>query len=602
MANQDVKVSALQSASTLSTEDLALATVVDELSETGYTSKKITEGAKASQYLEAFTFANLNTSAKTIVGAINEAATTGAGDFPIHINNSTIAETAGEVIDAMADGLKPYVIWTNNAQSNYTFTYVLAAVWNPDANTETLIFGCPITGAVRTIHVFIDPAARTYRSSIQIVDYTIPQINDASTSSSAVWSAQKINAELADKAEIADTVVSTTSAWSSSRIASFLPTDTASGAVANFPDGADGVPVDSLVVNIEPVQAGTGDPSPSNVRPISGRSEINVTRAGKNLFNKDTITANAWLTTDTGIVEVSNGYSVSDYIKVWAGIPVFIPNRKTSRTWFYDENKVPTEYLNQSSAQTYTPSANGFLRMTMLTSGTAPIDINTFQVELGTTSTDYKPYTTPTEAEIPLGQTIYGGNAEVVGGICEETYGIVDLGSLSWTKSSSGNKYHAVLPTPYEYERDIDMKCEIFACDGFGQGGERGYYPTVDNSFRYYWGQAVTPAYEIYVLCESATTMSEFETIVEGKKLVFPLATPVEIALTPEQINTLEGVNNIWADTGDTAVEYRADVQLYIDKKLASLSNNRGLSLSKSEPEEVKEEVKEEQEGGNNER
>ena len=77
MANQDVKVSALQSASTLSTNDLSLETVVDELSETGYTSKKITEGAKASQYMEAFTFANLNTTAKTIVGAINEAATTG---------------------------------------------------------------------------------------------------------------------------------------------------------------------------------------------------------------------------------------------------------------------------------------------------------------------------------------------------------------------------------------------------------------------------------------------------------------------------------------------------------------------------------------------
>lgn len=79
MANQDVKVSALQSASTLSTNDLSLETVVDELSETGYTSKKITEGAKASQYLESFTFSNLTTEAKTIVGAINEAATTGGG-------------------------------------------------------------------------------------------------------------------------------------------------------------------------------------------------------------------------------------------------------------------------------------------------------------------------------------------------------------------------------------------------------------------------------------------------------------------------------------------------------------------------------------------
>lgn len=79
MANQDVKVSALNSVSTLSTDDLSLETVVDELSATGYTSKKIKEGDKAAQYLESFTFSNLNTAAKTIVGAINEAYAGGGG-------------------------------------------------------------------------------------------------------------------------------------------------------------------------------------------------------------------------------------------------------------------------------------------------------------------------------------------------------------------------------------------------------------------------------------------------------------------------------------------------------------------------------------------
>ena len=51
---------------------------------------------------------------------------------------------------------------------------------------------------------------------------------------------------------------------------------TASGVIASFSDGAEDVPMDSCVVNIEPVQSGSGDPSPSNVRPISGWSEVNV--------------------------------------------------------------------------------------------------------------------------------------------------------------------------------------------------------------------------------------------------------------------------------------------------------------------------------------
>jgi hypothetical protein len=41
--------------------------------------------------------------------------------------------------------------------------------------------------------------------------------------------------------------------------------------------------------------------------------------------------------------------------------------------------------------------------------------------------------------------------------------------------------------------------------------------------------------------------------------------------LSAEQITTLLGVNNIWCDTGDTSVEYRADTKLYIDNKFAEL-------------------------------
>ncbi|MBR2716200.1 MAG: hypothetical protein IKD79_00500 [Oscillospiraceae bacterium] len=52
--------------------------------------------------------------------------------------------------------------------------------------------------------------------------------------------------------------------------------DTASGAVASFSDGAEGLPVKDLLVNIEPVQEGSGDPAPDNVRPISGWTGANI--------------------------------------------------------------------------------------------------------------------------------------------------------------------------------------------------------------------------------------------------------------------------------------------------------------------------------------
>lgn len=54
-------------------------------------------------------------------------------------------------------------------------------------------------------------------------------------------------------------------------------------------------PVENYPLNVKatflPKQAGTGDPSPDNVRPISGRDEVTVTRCGKNLLDYSQITA-----------------------------------------------------------------------------------------------------------------------------------------------------------------------------------------------------------------------------------------------------------------------------------------------------------------------
>lgn len=45
--------------------------------------------------------------------------------------------------------------------------------------------------------------------------------------------------------------------------------------------------------------------------------------------------------------------------------------------------------------------------------------------------------------------------------------------------------------------------------------------------------------------------------------------TPITYQLTPTELRTLLGENRIWSDAGDVTVEYRADVGLYIEKKLS---------------------------------
>ncbi|MDO4989292.1 MAG: hypothetical protein Q4E45_02190, partial [Eubacteriales bacterium] len=81
-------------------------------------------------------------------------------------------------------------------------------------------------------------------------------------------------------------------AAAASAAAKYAPviTDTASGSVASIPDGADGLPLVSLVVQINPVQSGSGDPSPVNKRVISGWTGCDISHSGADTSNPDTIT------------------------------------------------------------------------------------------------------------------------------------------------------------------------------------------------------------------------------------------------------------------------------------------------------------------------
>ena len=46
-------------------------------------------------------------------------------------------------------------------------------------------------------------------------------------------------------------------------------------------------PINSLKVYIKPTQSGSGDPSPTNIRPLSGLTGLSAKICGKNLFNEN---------------------------------------------------------------------------------------------------------------------------------------------------------------------------------------------------------------------------------------------------------------------------------------------------------------------------
>lgn len=79
-----------------------------------------------------------------------------------------------------------------------------------------------------------------------------------------------------------------------------------SGSMVTISDGVDGHALD-VTASWTPTQAGSGDPSPENIRPITGRDKITLTRCGRNLWSYGDLTV-------TLIKEIALNYPAGQYI------------------------------------------------------------------------------------------------------------------------------------------------------------------------------------------------------------------------------------------------------------------------------------------------
>lgn len=80
-----------------------------------------------------------------------------------------------------------------------------------------------------------------------------------------------------------------------------------SGSTVTISDGIDGHALD-ITASWTPTQAGSGDPSPENIRPISGREKITLTRCGRNLWSYGD------LTITSSMKEIALNYPAGQYV------------------------------------------------------------------------------------------------------------------------------------------------------------------------------------------------------------------------------------------------------------------------------------------------
>lgn len=295
----------------------------------------------------------------------------------------------------------------------------------------------------------------------------------------------------------------------------------ASGVFAHFTDGADNIPVNDLTIGIDPVQSGSGTPAPGNIRPISGWTGANVSRDCKNLSNQfevGTFTESR----PAGSTYDSMKSNNNARLRSSALIPVL--GQQITISWsnyttygvcftYFDINGL---YLGQSAGfqswrwavTTLNNPAIYYMACAVRRADNANMtdsDITALklQVEVGASGTDYVPFnhSAMTISWQSAAGTVYGGSLDVTTGLLTVTDGYI--------ASYNGE----TLPGEWISDRDV-------------------------------YAQGTTP-----------TT---------GAQVVYELDTPQTYQLTPQQMNTLLGVNNIWCNTGDTTVEYTADTKEYI--------------------------------------
>ena len=364
--------------------------------------------------------------------------------------------------------------------------------------------------------------------------------------------------------------------------------DTASGAIASFPDGA-AVAAKDITIGIEPVQSGSGDPSPTNVRPISGWTGANVTRTGKNLIPmtvagvKAENTAGTWsgdsythngitwtILTDsneniTGIK--ANGttsgansiFALNTYFIVPKSVAGYISGSTTNvknRTWLSNWNGGPESIGGEDKAMT-TPS-DGVLRCRLQVDANKTVsnEIVYPMIRLASnTDPTFAPYidttTIPISWQASAG-TVYGGTLDVTTGLLTVDRASFDLSELTFTYNSADTRWVSNNMSSIKIgdANDSSPLFEKYKTVTINQQNSSGYQNIICGCT---YGQ------KLYIRTLDSSTQP-------SGNVVLLLRESVSYTLTADQVTTLLGVNNIWADCGPSTVEYLCDTKLYIQK------------------------------------
>lgn len=322
----------------------------------------------------------------------------------------------------------------------------------------------------------------------------------------------------------------------------------------------------------------------SNICPISGHDSVKLVRTGKNLTNISVLPYTIHWGTDAadlvqflntlpvGRYTISNKYKINEVPssgKVLHGaflIRALVNGEQINVTPYLlvtDNNPAVGKVYQESVSFEITEAIKGNINHAYRYcdqdnphsgSGRGSYDCYDVQIETGSSVTDYEPYT-GSEVTVTFGQTIYKGvldakNSKV---IATHVLGNFDgSNDETWNDYPAGNGFFISGLSNHIKENYGDGLCNILPTSK--SLGKLGVVYGI-NSY-YIFIMQVKTAWNI-------STVSDLRTFLASNPLqiMYKLAEPIEIPLSAiSQFETLLGVNNVYANTGDVDLKYLKQV------------------------------------------
>lgn len=313
----------------------------------------------------------------------------------------------------------------------------------------------------------------------------------------------------------------------------------------------------SCVVGIEPVQSGSGDPSPDNVRPISGFTGANVTRTGINIWDEQ------W---ESGSIGGADGQPTPDDTRIRSkNFCACLPSTQyycvnslgTLNVGFYDANKNYISMSGNATNNTFTTPANcrWFKIRVVATTYSSGVSINYPASErtYHASNVSTVPITWNTEAG-----TVYGGTLDVTTGVLTVDRAMINMSTITgWNTDKTAQRCYKVL-SQIAPASAASVVADGLICNRFKS-------ITADQIYAKIEGVAISvgSALQFHITGVTddanmtATTISNYFAN-NSTDVVCKLATPQTYQLTAQQVSAIVGENNMWTDCATLTVEAKA--------------------------------------------